>query len=433
MTCESAVVYFGSYGRPPSYPVGTRPLGFMNGATSKTQRWLWVTPRMPLPPRSGAEAYSGGLITALARSGVGLRVVCLGAPGGSSGADLGDLPIDLRPVASPRRSSFSGILSPTPRAAHNLATRAMRRELDRALAEGPYHVAVVDHLQSGWALPALLNAKRAGVVGPVCLITHNHETSARARTARAVGWGNPTRTALQMDAWKWEHFETRALRSVDLVTAITEVDRLRLVARRPDGQVLVLPPGYDGPRTKRPSPREKASRRAVILTSLDWRAKQANLEELLEAADDAYAKARAEIVVVGDAPASFRRRIESRMQATSFLGHVSDLGSALGSCRLALVSEPRVGGFEMKTLDLVFAGVPMAVLEGSASGLPLVPGKSCLSFSDIPSLVKGSLEAMDAPSVLLKVAEAAYDACRDSFDWPDSVLRLKRATAGAEA
>lgn len=386
---------------------------------------------MPFPPRSGADAYSAGLLEALARSGVALRVLCLQSPGGTQAAGGSEPLIELRPVASERRPALASLASTMPRAAHSFATGALAAELDRALGEGPYGAAVVDHLHSAWALPALTNARRSGTVGPICLVAHNHEASARALAAHSARWTSPLRAALELDAWKWRRFESAALASVDLVSAITEEDRRRFAAQAPGLEVLLLPPGYGGERGGDGGPADTTPRRAVVLSSLEWQAKRANLEELLDAADPHYAAAGAEIVVVGSAPAAFRNRIEARLAATRFLGHVEDLRATLAGCRLALVSEPRGGGFKMKTLDLVFAGVPMAVLETSVSGLPLVSGESCLSFPDVDSLVSGSLAALDDVALLRRLSRSAYEACEASFDWDERAQALVAAVAAA--
>jgi hypothetical protein len=68
--------------------------------------------------------------------------------------------------------------------------------------------------------------------------------------------------------------------------------------------------------------------------------------------------------------------------------------------------------------------VPIALLVGSADGLPLPPTAS-FEFADMDALAAGALDALDDTARLEATATAAFDACADAFDWTDRGQELR--------
>jgi hypothetical protein len=124
----------------------------------------------------------------------------------------------------------------------------------------------------------------------------------------------------------------------------------------------------------------------VLFGSALWLAKQMNLIEFVEAADELFARQQIELWVVGRVPDHMQGR---KVRATRFLGFLEDPQPIFRTARMGIVPERTGGGFKLKTLDYIFNRIPIAALNGSTAGLPLMPGLHYLSFQSIPELAQG--------------------------------------------
>lgn len=375
---------------------------------------LWLCGDVPEPPRSGLHAYSRGLVRAIAACGAEVR--CLGLAAGGAAPRGMPNEITWQIVPGRRRRQPTSLVSALPAMAHGFALRTYREAVARACREH-WDAIVIDHLQMGWALPLL---RQDGGTGRVVHVSHNCETVVRGDVASETS-GLASRIARRWDAWKVARLERVVVRAADLVTAITDDDARALEAlgaRR----VLTLNPGYEGPLVERAITPE-IPRRAVLVGNFQWRVKDANLARFLAVADPQFARGGAELRVVG--PVGRRvRAMAARLRATTLTGWTESLVDELAGARLGIVAEPVGGGFKMKTLDMIFAGVPIAALAGSINGLPLVAGESLFVFADEASLASGALGLLDDVERLDRAQRAAQAACRRSFNWVERGERL---------
>lgn len=393
-------------------------------------RYLWITWTHPFPERDGQRLYTGRLIEAVARAGAEIDVLCF----------VSEAPEDLPAEPSPRirwhtvaRSSRPRWLSPLsqlPNLAHRCATPAMRRELRRLLEEDRWDAVVLDGLSAGWALPFVENIpayRRPRIVH----LSHNHEASLRGTVARDYR-GNPAMAfALKRDAKKCRRLEERVVAASALVTAITEEDAALYRETHPDRDFVTLPPGYAGAHA---APRQITSalpRRAVIVGSFHWVAKRMNLEAFLGIADPLFAEAGAELQVVGSGDRDFLDSLRRRLKATEIVGPVDDVVPYLREARAAVVPERTGGGFKLKILDYVFNRVPVLAMQGSVAGTPLRAPDSVQLYDDLEGLARGVLALIDDVETAERMQNAAYDLCRDRFDWAERGRLLIRETAAA--
>lgn len=384
---------------------------------------LWLAGELPFPPKSGCLVYSRGLAESLARAG--LRVTALGLDREHPGTQRSDQLVRWRPVEGRRRRAPASLLSPLPRMAHSFATRSYRRASLRALCERQWDVVVVDHLQMGWVIGLL---ERRSPPPLVVYASQNHERSVRRAVGRHGGRGLRG-VALAHDARKASRLEAAVLERADLVSCVTEHDIALFRADRPDLRYVLATPGYDAPRIAERHIDRDTPRRVVIVSSLDWHVKQANLRALLEVADPAFAAAGVELCVLGPAPERFVGSLRAKLRATTFSGWVPSLGEPLAGARMGIVSEPLGGGFKLKSLDYVFNRVPLAAIDGSAVGLPLRSGVDFLSYPDERSLVEGVLAVIDDTERLDRMQHEAFAACVGRFDWSTSGRELAEAIA----
>jgi len=375
---------------------------------ARSIRCLWLSGDIPYPRLSGRRAYSAGLSDALAVAGA--EVVAFGID--VDGATPESTAVEWRPITATRRTSAARKLaSPWPGMAEDRRTPGYRAALDVALREPGWDVAVVDHLQMCWALPAL---RAAGV--PVVYASQNHESSTRRESSTRVSWRNPMKAPLVFDAWRAHRAERALVESSSLVTAVTEADATRF---RADGarDVVVLAPGFSGTARAHRTIDAKTPRAAVMVTNLEWHVKQANLMRLLDVADPLLVSAGIELRIVGPAPQDFVDRVAGGLRATRFVGRVESMVDELDVARVGIVCERDGGGFKLKALDYVFGRVAMAVLEGSMEGLPLTAGADYVCGETEAALAREIVALVDDPVACQRLQSSAFEHCATSFDW----------------
>lgn len=377
--------------------------------------WLtWIDPRLE---QDGQRIYSSQLINSLAQEGVELTVLCF-AQAGSADGRVSDGGIQWRFVPRNPRPSWASLFSSLPHLAHRSATRAMRASFTELLDEWRWHSVVLDGLSTGWALPIFERRHPRDETRPKMIyVSHNHEESLRAQMARNYD-GNPVYKQLLYHDWrKVRQLEHRMVDAADAVTAITPDDAARYHTRRPDKPIFSLPPGYRGRRVPKRQITDAVPRRAVVLGTFDWMAKQMNLKEFLAVADPLFGAAGASLTVVGRGDPGFLSHLRSRFTHTALVGEVDKVDPYLDSARIAIVPERTGGGFKLKVLDYVFSRLPIAALEGSVAGTPLRADESILTFGDHKALAEGVLRSMDDLTLLNRIQDSAYALCAEHFDW----------------
>lgn len=395
-------------------------------------RCLWLTFADPDPPLDGLFIYSGGLIRAVAGAGAELVVLGLRRPESVKSDNYCDGSIVWR-LASPRTfGPWTSLVSRLPHIAHRCKTPEMLDLLKRLLSHESWDAIVFDSLSAAWALQIIQERyPRASHRPPLLYVSHNHESSVRAKIAPSQH-DFLTRQAQRFDAVKVARLERTLVETVDLVTAITPEDRDLYRAEWPEKRVDVLIPGYSG----RPKVSRRITpdlpRRAVIVGSFGWIAKRLNLEEFLRVADPVFAAQGIELYVVGSGDGSYFEELKKSLSATHIAGTVENVEPYVENARLAVVPERNGGGFKLKVLDYVFNRVPILALRGSVAGVPLRNGESILLFPDQESLALGISQAIDDVTRLDEIQNAAFDACRSVFDWRSRGIQLYSALASLQ-
>ncbi|MEQ8396056.1 glycosyltransferase [Thalassobaculum sp.] len=393
-------------------------------------RCLWLTWVDPLPEHDGQRMYSGRLIQAMAGAGVDVHVLCTTSSGSQRRDGDREEGVTWHLVQHPFPPVWMSVASSLPHIAHRSAAPAMQARLASMLSEARWDCIVFDGLGTGWALDPVREAlDGASPRSRVVYLSHNHETSMRASIATGVR-RRPIRAALMhRDAEKVARLEQRLVDIADLVTAITPDDAERFAEQATDKPILVLPPGYNGRRVAVRRITSDVPRRAIVVGSFEWIAKQMNLREFLTAADPLFAAAGAELEIVGAGDPRFFDELRGGLGATRLVGRVDSISSYLDQARIAVVAERLGGGFKLKVLDYVFNRLPIAALAGSVAGTPLAADASMLTFDDHTPLAKGVLSALDDLDLLNRLQTAAYEACADRFDWSDRGERLSGSIA----
>lgn len=381
-------------------------------------RCLWLTLADPDPSTNGQYLYSGGLIRAVASTGIEIHVVGLSRPDAQHHNRRREGNIQWWLAEHRPSSKWASLVSPLPHMANRTRTRSMRNILRELLCRDRWDVIVFDNLSTGWALRPVLARYRHSHRRPALVyLAHNHEESLRANVAKH----EPhllKRQVERADAFKVARLERTLVGSADLVTADAPEECSRYLASWPGKRVELLSPGYGGRHVAERRIIDDLPRRAIIVGSFDWIAKRMALEEFLKVADPLFAKAGVELQVVGNAEESFLAPLRRKALATTFTGRVDDVTPYMEQARAAIVPEHILGsGFKLKVLDYVFNRLPIFGLDGAVSGVPLRAGESIMLFADHAALAQGVLQVIDNLEFLNGMQERAYGACRDGFDW----------------
>ena len=385
---------------------------------SSPLRCLWLTRMYPVPPDAGDLTYSFQLLSSLSRAGVRLTVLTMGRTDDRAGsANDNGIEWIVVPWESDReiggRLAMRSLFSRLPNVATQYNVASFRRALRKQMARN-WDAIVVDHLGMGWAWPVVeaYRHQKAGVV--LVLIAHQCEGEVRRSVARNFRGNTVRKIGLSVDAAKADRLENKLVRKSNLVSAITAED-LRCFGGL--DKIVLLTPGYAGRHVACRKIDGATPRRALILGTAIWLAKQMNLIEFLAAADELFHQLQIELWVVGNVADHLQAR--SHFRATRFLGFVEDLEPIFRSVRVGIVAERTGGGFKLKTLDYIFNRVPIATIRGGIAGLPLTPGLHYLSFASVRELVQGVVAVIDDIQRLNFLQQAAYEKCKSGFDWSD--------------
>jgi glycosyltransferase involved in cell wall biosynthesis len=227
-------------------------------------------------------------------------------------------------------------------------------------------------------------------------------------------------------------FERKLIAASDLVTSNTPEDCRTFSEEAAPTPVILLPPGYGGPRVPERTIDASVPRRAVVIGSFDWPPKRISLERFLTAAVPVFDAAGVELQIVGETAPAYLADLRTRFPSVGFVGRVRDVQPYMAHARIALVPD-ELGGFKLKGLDYVFNRLPIAAMDVALPGMPLEDGSSVGLFDSHRALAEGVVALIDDFDTLNLRQREAYEACALRFDWQrigqhlvDSVATLER-------
>ncbi len=395
-------------------------------AVPRPFRCLWLARYLPYPLDAGAKVYSAKLAASLAAAGAYVRFAGFGD---REAAFAADPRIDWVAVPGVKRSSVAALWSSLPVAAAIDATTGYEHLLDHELAQH-WDAIVFDGYGAGWALHRFRNEHGAITGGGPLLVhvSHNHEARLWTDMARDARSSVLRRMALRHNARRIGTLEGALLEDADLVTTITDEDRVTFSGGRPGTKpMLTLTPGYTG--WVAPERRITAAtpRHVLLMGSFNWVVKRENLLRFVEAAEPAFQKAGITLDVVGDVPSALLEPLKARCKATRFHGFVEQSAPFFETARLALVPELIGGGFKLKFLDYFFGRVPVATIAEAAAGLPARLRAETLQCRDLESLVASVVAHIDQTEILDGMQQRAFAAAQGAFRWEDRGVGLLTA------
>lgn len=386
-------------------------------------RCLWLTRRYPYPPNSGEHLYTRGLVESLAQAGANVHGLCWGR----QETDNGSPPtVDHENISWTQVGGFSGsrlhsIIGGLPSDAFRHGRGNIRTELSRLLREQNWNSVVIDHAAMGWAFPVV---KRCQPEATIVYLSHNAEAKTRREIATELRRSLPMKAILHWDAAKYVALERRLCRGADLISAITADDAAFYRKFAPTTRVVQNSPGYDGVKLQDRRITEETPRRVVLSGSFEWIAKQHNLLRFLEASAKPFTAAGIEVQVVGKASPDFAHETRKRFSHCRFDINVPSISPYFADARIGVIPEELGGGFKLKALDYVFHGLPIALLNGAAAGLPLDLNHEVIPAPSLASLATHIVEVIDDIPFLDSLRANAFARCEDGFHWRDRGVSL---------
>ncbi|MFO1057167.1 MAG: hypothetical protein U1E53_09385 [Dongiaceae bacterium] len=288
---------------------------------------------------------------------------------------------------------------------------------------------MIDQYGLGWALPLIRRRWPDPATRPLLVhVSHDHEESVTRQLFADCNEGAAKRLALRLNAWKTARYERWVVDSVDLVTVITAEDGATYARQHPRQRFLPLTPGFSG----RPVAERRLDaglpRRAVLLGSFGWIAKQMNLRDFLAAADPVLAAAGVELEVVGPIPDSLRSELAPAMRATCASPGSSTTRRSIRRRAARHRRRARgVGGFKLKMLDYVFNRVWRSPGCVSVTGIPEPVGRHFLLADDLAALARTVVAAIDDVERLDRLQSQAFAAALPAFAWEARGTALRHA------
>lgn len=413
--------------------------------TGAARRWLFLTQTYPRFEGDAAGPFIRELARGLVRGGDGVTVLLPHAEGiREAWADDG---VEVRSFRyAPEALELVGYSrslekDETMKAGAALAApaylagawRAIRRELDRAEAEGrPY-----DLLQGHWVVPNGLVASRFARRLPVAAGLHGSDVFLAEKPLARV-------------------LVRRALRRIGAITGCSPelVDRVCALADDPAAarrRARVIPYGVDGElfspdpvspdRDRRPIWRRKLAipDDAPVIVSVGRMATKKGYQVLLDGLDRLMASHDTVHVVLagaGDRLEEFRRRAAAHADRVRFPGIVlrdtlPDLYRAADVFCLPAVHDPQgnVDGLPNVILEAMATGLP--VVATAISGIPIaitdgVHGR-LVEERDAESLVDALLELLADPERARAMGEAGREKASAELSWDTVAGRYREA------
>jgi hypothetical protein len=388
-------------------------------------RCLWISRHIPFPSDDGAKVYSANLAQSLAQSGMLVRFMGIGNADAVPNTAAN---VEWLPVPGKKRGKMIASLGAWPIAAAIDATKPYRALLEAQLRE-PWDAVVLDSYATGWALDRCLAYRNDWHAHQPVLVhvSHNHEELLWGVMAREARGSALKRLALRRNAIKVGALERRIIRSIDLLTTITDEDLQSLGAGLGQDRSLALTPGYTGWIASVRHITAATPRRVIIMGSFQWIVKQENLVRFVEIADPIFKEQGIELDIVGDVPPALLAMLKGRCRATHFHGFVSNAALYLSSARLAVVPESIGGGFKLKFLDYIFGRVPVATVSQATAGLPAELQCAMLSSDSLSGLVRKIVSHIDRIDDLNRLQESAFTIGKSEFKWSVRGERFRQA------
>jgi glycosyltransferase involved in cell wall biosynthesis len=377
-------------------------------------RVLFLTSRLPYPPREGHQLRSWHLLRAVAEVHEVTLLSCLRRD------DAPDQCAPLRAVVS-RLETFAlpaersrlaladallrSTLGPHPFVAEKYSPRRLRTRVNELARESD--LIHVDMLPLMHAIGEVTN--------PLVLNAHNVEhllLRQRADQERAMG----RRLFINDQVPKLLRFERDACRRADHVLACSEDDARTLAALAPQTPISVVPNGVDLERCQ-PGGRAVQPARMIFVGPMSWFPNLDGMQWFLRDVLPRILALRsdAQLTIVGksnglDVPESLRSHVR-------LAGFVENLQAEFDEAAVCIVPLRAGSGTRLKVLEAMAFGKAIVTTSIGAQGIDLADGDEALFADDPATFANAVLELFADPRRAAHLGKAARAKAQARYDW----------------
>jgi polysaccharide biosynthesis protein PslH len=397
------------------------------------RRLLYLSPELPDPEGNGGEVRLFQILRHLAERGERIRLI---APATADkverGLALRDAGVDLRPVVRPpsrAREALSAIAG-DPRIAVALARRSwlawqaevylheLRGELARALADGRWDAAVIEH---DWALAWAGSLPAELAVG---LVFENLTDALLARQAETET--GPRRLWRRRDARLARAEIDRSIGRVSQAFACSTDDAAE-VTRRWSIPCAVVPNGADVQHLAAVEGSDQIEGRLLFTGTMSYPPNAQAARWMVERVLPAIRARRPDVslTIVGrDPPAAVRQLAGDAVTVT---GRVPDLASHFASAAVVVAPLLSGSGTKLKVLEAMAAGRPVVATSIGAEGIGARDGEH-LRVADGPERFAATVaELLDDRSEAARIARNGRELVAERYSWSASGERMAHA------
>ena len=381
-------------------------------------RILFVTSRLPFPPREGHQLRSWHLLKALAGQHEVVLLSFLRDDDDLAGAEeirkyLASVETFPIPAGQSRRSMalavLRSLLTGEPYVAAKYASPALESRV-RELAPGMDAV----HFDM---LPLMRNVEVVPASIPVIYNAHNVEHVLLSTRARMTG--NPwIRRFLERQLPRLQAFERRACQRADLVLACSPVDAEALQELAPGATLAVVPNGVDLDQNQPPAVASEGPRNQLVFVGqMGWFPNRDGVEWFLEEVFPLILASRPDttFLLVGKADTlTVPAPVAAHVTLTGF---VPDLRPFVEQAAVYVVPLRAGSGTRLKVLEAMAFGKAIVTTSIGSEGIALQHGDSALYADDARSFADATLQLLGAPTEAQRMGAAARDCAEKHYGW----------------
>ena len=384
-------------------------------------RILFLSPRQPLPARSGAKLREYHFLRALGQAGE-VTYLYFSDPGAAPLTQT-DLPFCWEVVAVPKPPAYGigktllGVAGPWPLPILNYTSQAMSAVVARVLGEGNYDILHLDSIHMiRYAMQAVKLCKKP----PLAIYNwHNIESEAMQRFSDTIA-SFSKRAYAQLTASKLEICERQILREAygHIVCSVRE--REQLVQQAPGARINVVENGVDTTYFGDGGSVQGETRRLVFVGAMDY---FPNSDAATFFAANIWPGVRerlgaVELTIVGSNPGRAVREL-GQLPGITVTGMVPDVRPWYHGAFAAIVPLRTGAGTRLKILEAMAAGVPVISTPLGAEGLEVLHGGNILLAEpeNTQAWLDGIALLAESEEQRTRLTEAALQLVRGKYDW----------------
>lgn len=291
--------------------------------------------------------------------------------------------------------------------------RSFRKAISSAVRSNRYDVVLFDNMAM-WQYAGNVSSGvlRVGIAQDVL---------SQLWTRKAENWRGLCALATRVEARRLRTWETRTLRKLDLVCALSEKDSQLLSAPADGVRQCVLQPWFSRPSGTSFSTAAKENNGIVFAGAFDRRE---NVDAAAFAVTEILPRVAAEVPhcefhLVGAACGKLPKQIVQR-PGVRVEGFVPDLQAYLSRMQIALLPLRLGAGIKIKVLEAMAAGLAVVTTPVGAEGIDAQQGLHLLVGNTAEELARHAIVLLQNPSLRAKMGERAREFIQSSYDFEKS-------------